>query len=119
MTGSDAPTEKEKMLAGALYRGGGAARAADEARAERLVRIYNALPAEAAERRAALLADLLGSVGPGAVLRSPFICEYGFNIHLGPAVFANFGCIFLDVGRIEIGEACQIGTCVQIVTADH
>jgi maltose O-acetyltransferase len=31
----------------------------------------------------------------------------------------NFGCVLLDVAAIEIGDGCQIGPSVQILTADH
>jgi len=64
------------------------------------------------------IAELLGSVGEGVVLRPPFYCDYGYNIRLGRGVFANFGCVFLDVVGIEIGDG-SIGTLVQILTADH
>jgi maltose O-acetyltransferase len=58
-------------------------------------------------------------VGEGVVVRPPFYCDYGYNIRLGRGVFANFGCVFLDVVSIEIGDGCQIGPSVQILTADH
>src|SRR3954447_9228383 len=90
-----ARSEKEKMLAGELYQAVGPELAADSLRADRLLRAYNATGAEEAERRSAILADLLGSVGEGVVLRPPFYCDYGYNIRLGRGVFANFGCVFV------------------------
>jgi maltose O-acetyltransferase len=41
------------------------------------------------------------------------------NIRRGRGVFLNFGCVLLDVVSIEIGDLCQIGSGVQILTADH
>lgn len=119
MGGSDGRSEKEKMLAGELYRAIGPELAADRLRADRLLRAYNATAAEEAERRSAILAELLGSAGDGVVLRPPFYCDYGYNIRLARDVFANFGCVFLDVAGIEVGDGCQIGTFVQVLTADH
>jgi maltose O-acetyltransferase len=119
MPGADERSEKEKMLAGDLYRAVGPELAADNLRADRLLRAYNATGADEAERRSAILAELLGSVGNGVILRPPFYCDYGYNIRLGRGVFANFGCVFLDVVGIDIGDGCQIGTSVQILTADH
>jgi len=119
MPGPDERSEKEKMLAGDLYRAVGPELAADQLRADRLLRTYNATGADEAERRSTILAELLGSVGDGVVLRPPFHCDYGCNIRLGRGVFANFGCVFLDVVGIEVGDGCQIGTHVQILTADH
>jgi maltose O-acetyltransferase len=119
MRGPDERSEKEKMLAGELYRAVGPELAADNLRADRLLRAYNATGADEAERRSAILTELLGSVGEGVVLRPPFYCDYGYNIRLGRGVFANFGCVFLDVVGIDVGDGCQIGTSVQILTADH
>jgi maltose O-acetyltransferase len=38
---------------------------------------------------------------------------------MGRGVFINFGCVFLDVVAIEVGDLCQIGSMVQVLTADH
>lgn len=119
MVGWDERTEKQKMLAGDLYRAVGEELAADSLRADRLTRAYNATGADEGERRAALLQALLGRVGEGVVIRPPFHCDYGFNIRLGSGVFLNFGCIFLDVVGIEVGDGCQVGPAVQVLTADH
>jgi maltose O-acetyltransferase len=119
MSGADQRTEKQKMLAGDLYRAVGDELAADNLRADRLIRAYNATGADEADRRAALLRDLLGTVGRDVVIRPPFYCDYGSNIRLGRGVFINFGCIFLDVVGIEIDDGCQIGPAVQVLTADH
>jgi maltose O-acetyltransferase len=34
-------------------------------------------------------------------------------------VFINVGCIFLDVVEIAVGDGCQVGPAVQVLTADH
>jgi maltose O-acetyltransferase len=108
------------MHAGDLYRAAGDDELAqDHLRADRLLRAYNATGADEPARRLALLTELMGAVGEGAIVRPPFHCDYGSNIRLGAGVFVNFGCIFLDVVGIEVGDACQIGTCVQVLTADH
>jgi maltose O-acetyltransferase len=118
MTGTDKRSEKEKMLAGALYRAVGPEIGADQRRCQMLLHAYNATSPEA-EERAALLQDLLGGIGEKSVIRPPFHCDYGYNIRLGRGVFLNFGCVLLDVVAIEIGDLCQIGSGVQILTADH
>lgn len=64
-------------------------------------------------------AGTLGGVGEGALVRPPFHCDYGFNIHLGAGVFINFGCVMLDLVEVRIGAHTQIGPAVQILTADH
>ena len=67
----------------------------------------------------ALLRERLGTVGEGAMLRPPFYCDYGFNIHLGPGVFLNYNCVILDTARVTIGADTRIGPAVQIYAADH
>ena len=114
-----ARSEKEKMLAGELYRAVGPDLAADNLRADRLLRAYNATGVDEAERRSAILAALLGSVGEGVVVRPPFYCDYGYNIRLGRGVFANFGCVFRDVVGSEVGDRCPTGPSVRILAADH
>ena len=112
-------SEKEKMLAGELYRAVGPELTADRLRADRLLRAYNMTGGQEAVQRLAILKELLGMISDDAVIRPPFYCDYGFNIRMGSGVFVNFGCVFLDVVAIALGDGCQIGPYVQILTADH
>jgi len=112
-------TEKQKMLAGALYRPGDPELQADQAAAKTWMVRYNAALSETPSVRRALLKELLGSVGEGTVIRPPFHCDYGYNIHLGNDVFFNFNCVILDVVEVCIGAGTQIGPATQIYAADH
>ncbi|MFC7704293.1 sugar O-acetyltransferase [Plastorhodobacter daqingensis] len=109
-------SEKARMLAGAPYRADDPELAAERARAEAFLQQINTGPPA---QRPALLGQLLGTMGEGAVIRPPFHCDYGYNIRLGADVFLNFGCVILDVAEVSIGAATQIGPGVQILTADH
>jgi maltose O-acetyltransferase len=113
------PTERDKMLAGKLYRADDPRLVAQPARADQLMRAFNAATVDDLARRAALLRELVGSVGADVEVRPPFYCDYGYNIRLGRGSFLNYGCVLLDVCRIEIGEGSQIGPGVQIYAADH
>jgi maltose O-acetyltransferase len=112
-------TEKQKMLAGELYRPGDAEIAADQAANKVWLVRYNAALALPVSERHALLSERLGHVGTGAVIRPPFFCDYGYNIRLGDGVFLNFNCVILDVVEVTIGDRTQIGPAVQIYAADH
>jgi maltose O-acetyltransferase len=112
-------TQKQKMLAGELYTAADPELAADAARAAAWMERYNAAAAVSAADRHAMLVQGLGHVGCGVSVRSPFHCDYGYNIHLEDGVFLNFGCIVLDVVTVRIGTGTQIGPGVQILTADH
>jgi maltose O-acetyltransferase len=103
-------SEKDKMLAGELYRPGDAEIQADQAATKKWLVHYNAsLGLSAAERRV-LLAERFAEVGAGAVVRPPFHCDYGFNIRLGANAFLNYNSVILDVVEVSIGEGAQIGS---------
>jgi len=111
-------SEREKMVSGQLYHPGDPELAAARTRAQGLMRAYNqTIVGE--DARGPILAALLGSHGAAPALRAPFYVDYGFNIHLGDQVFANFGCCFLDVCEIRVGHRAAIGPYVQLLTADH
>jgi maltose O-acetyltransferase len=111
-------TEKQKMLAGELYRPDEELDA-EQAAAKAWMARYNAALALPVAERHALLRERLGHVGKDAVIRPPFFCDYGTNISLGDGVFLNFNCVILDVVEITIGDRTQIGPAVQIYAADH
>lgn len=112
-------SEREKMLAGELYRSDVPEIRAEQAATQAWLARYNASLELSPDVRRALLLERLAEVGPGAEVRPPFHCDYGFNIRLGPGVFLNYNCVILDVVEVTIGEGTQIGPAVQIYTADH
>lgn len=115
----NARSEKQKMLAGELYRADDAELVADRARAAAWMDRYNASGARTDDERLSLLRELLAEAGEGAVIRPPFFCDYGANIRLGRGAFLNFNCVVLDVAEVVIGDGAQIGPGVQILAADH
>ncbi len=112
-------TEKAKMLAGELYRAADPELRAERAATQLWLSEYNAAVAASIAERRELLQRRLGYVGANVDVRSPFFCDYGFNIRIGDGAFLNFNCIILDVAQVTIGEGAQIGPAVQIYAADH
>src|SRR2546429_6598398 len=110
-------TEKQKMLAGELYRVADPELQAELAATRAWLTRYNR--AESPEERRRLLLERFGEVGTRVEVRPPFFCDYGFNIRLGADVFLNYNCVILDVVDVIIGDATEIGPAVQIYTADH
>jgi maltose O-acetyltransferase len=112
-------SEREKMLAGELYRAGGEELTRERTRARALTARLNATePADEAGRRA-LLTELLASLGEDAWIEPPFYCDYGWNITLGARAFLNFDCVVLDCAPVVIGEGTLIGPGVQLCAATH
>ena len=112
-------TEKEKMLAGELYCSKGGELMGERARADRILKLYNATFVKDTERRKELLGELLGSVGENAYIEPNFFCDYGYNIKVGDNFFANYECIILDVCEVKIGSDVLLGPRVSIFTACH
>jgi len=111
--------EKEKMLAGELYRSTDPELQTEMAKAQQHLRRLNAIPNEAAEQRFEVLQGMLGRIGTGSQIKSPFSCDYGVHIRIGKNGFINYGCVFLDCNLIIIGDDAQIGPGVHIYTALH
>lgn len=82
------------------------------------IEAFNAAGVPDAERQS-MLDCHLGAIGEGAVVRSPFYCDFGSNIYLANHCFLNFHCTILDVESVTVGEFTAIGPGVQILTSDH
>jgi len=112
-------TEHQKMIAGELYRPTDPELVAMRQRARRLTRLFNGTTEEESDRRAELLRELFGTLPDPFEIEPPFRCDYGSNIHAGPRLYMNFGCIILDVCEVHIGEGVMMAPNVQILTATH
>ncbi|MDU1521810.1 MAG: sugar O-acetyltransferase, partial [Actinomyces sp.] len=66
-----------------------------------------------------ILCELLGSFGAGSYIRPPLSVDYGENLHVGDRTFINMNLVALDVAAIYIGDDCQIGPNVQLLTPIH
>ncbi|WP_329039776.1 sugar O-acetyltransferase [Streptomyces sp. NBC_00178] len=115
----DPRTPMERMRAGDLYIADDPEIAREQRRAMRLAARYQALHTEDADAARTVLAELLGSVGEGVDLRPPLYVDYGSNIHIGARTFVNYHLTALDVATVTIGEDCQIGPNVQLLTPTH
>lgn len=118
MSGSDR-SMRELMLAGELYLADDPELHAAAVAAQRLAHELNAMDPGDADGRTAVLQRLLGGIGEGTDVRSPFHVDYGTHTTIGARTFANYGLVCLDVARITIGDDVQIGPNVQLLTPTH
>ena len=103
-------TEMEKCLAGEWYDCHNQVFLDLKTRTHKLLMKYNSLPYEEKEEKHSLLKKMLGSIGMKVSVASPFICDYGCNIHIGDNVTVNTGCTFVDCNKITtIEDGCWIG----------
>lgn len=89
------------------------------ARAQELVARFNRSCGDDPDAAARTLAALLGSVGRDAVVRGPLACDLGENVRIGARTFVNSGLTALDIAPIAIGDDCQIGPSVNLLTPVH
>ncbi|MEV5315148.1 MULTISPECIES: sugar O-acetyltransferase [unclassified Streptomyces] len=115
----DPRSNLERMLAGDLYIADDPEIARRQQHAVRLAARYQAAYAEDAVAARPLLAELLGAVGADVEVRPPLYVDYGSNITIGARTFVNYNLTALDVAAITIGEDCQIGPNVQLLTPTH
>ncbi|KAJ5112094.1 hypothetical protein N7532_000139 [Penicillium argentinense] len=138
---SNEETEKEKMIRGELYRPFDVQLVEERDRCKRaLWRFNNAcnpVNGLSSKEQNRLLKEVLvppsdtvvttppgvpvprstGSIGQGAVVESPFTCNYGYNIHIGEDVMVSQGCQFVDDCIINIGAHTWIGPNVTLLSS--
>ena len=112
-------TECEKMLAGEPYDSRDPELLEMYHRARDLLADFNRVTLRDTGGNAAALGGLLGHLGRGVWIESPFVCDYGCHIGIGDNCFVNANCVFLDCNRITIGANTLIGPAVQLLTATH
>ena len=80
---------------------------------------YNALSYEEKKTKQEVLKEMFGSIGNNVSVGTPFLCDYGCNIHIGDNVSVNMNCTFVDCNKITIGDNVLIASNVQLYTATH
>ncbi len=80
---------------------------------------YNHIHPSQTDERDKILTSLLGSRGSNICIRSPFFCDYGYNIHVGDNFFANYNFVVLDGAEVRIGNNVFIAPNVGLYTAGH
>ncbi|MEU6889476.1 sugar O-acetyltransferase [Streptomyces viridosporus] len=115
----DPRTNLERMLAGDLYIADDPEIARRQRNAMRLAARYQAAYLEDPAEARTVLTELLASLGEDVEVRPPLYVDYGSNISIGARTFVNYNLTALDVARITIGEDCQFGPNVQLLTPTH
>ncbi|MEA4954122.1 MAG: sugar O-acetyltransferase [Pseudoflavonifractor sp.] len=110
-------TQRERMLAGQLYRADDPELEAAHSHRHRLVTQINA--ASAREELLPLFQALFGTMGESSWVEPPFHCDYGSHIRMGRNCYLNCDCILLDVCDITLGDNVLLAPRVCIFTATH
>lgn len=114
-------TDKEKMLSGhQLYRSDDSELMRDRENTRRKVFEYNhTFFCAGSARQTELLRSFIPDAGEGVYIEPPVAVDYGYNVKLGSNFYANYNCIFIDSGKITVGNNVKFGPCVSVLTAEH
>lgn len=112
-------TEEEKELSGILFCPADPTLKAMKLRAHNLCLAYNRTFEDEYEKRDEMIKSLFGSVGRGFFFQGPIYIHYGRHTKIGADFFGNFNLTIQDDSSVTIGDRCNFGPNVSIVTPVH
>jgi len=80
---------------------------------------YNKTKEDEVEVRKEILKDMFASLGEGSFLQGPIASHYGVHTTIGKRFFGNFNLTIQDDALVTIGDDCNFGPNVTIVTPVH
>lgn len=112
-------TEEERIFKGGLYASEEPELVEKKRKAHKLSQDYNALYEEEQEAREKILQELLDAVGEGTFMLGPIHFHYVCHTQIGSHCFMNFNFTVQDDAKVTIGDHCNFGPNVTIVTPLH
>ena len=107
--------EEERIFQGIVFCPGDPELVALKLRTHNLNVDYNNTYEDEYEKRAAILGEILG----GTRIQGPIAFHYGKHTKIGRNFFGNFNLTIQDDGEVTIGDRCNFGPNVTIVTPIH
>ncbi len=111
--------EEEKIKAGILFSPADPELVAIKLKTHNLNVDYNSTYEDDVEKRAAILSEIIGEFGEGGRIQRPIAFHYGKHTKIGKGFFANFILTIQDDAEVTIGDNCNFGPNVTIVTPVH
>ena len=111
--------EEEKIQAGVLFCPGDPELVAIKLKTHNLDVDYNQTHEDETEKRAAILHEIIGEFGENGRIQGPIAFHYGKHTKIGKNFFANFNFTVQDDAQVTIGDNCNFGPNVTIVTPIH
>ena len=111
--------EEEKIQAGILFCPGDPELRAMKRKTHNLNVDYNKTHEDETEKRAGILSEIIGEFGEGSFIQGPIAFHYGKHTKIGKNFFANFHLTIQDDAEVTIGDNCNFGPNVTIVTPLH
>lgn len=111
--------EEEKIMSGVLFKPGDAELRAIKLRTHNLNLDYNRCYEDETEKRETILRQIVGKMGEGVFIQGPIAFHYGTHTTIGDRFFGNFNLTIQDDAPVTIGNDCNFGPNVTIVTPVH
>lgn len=112
-------TEEEKIFKGILFCPGDPELRAMKLKSHNLSKDYSNTYENETEKRASLAKDILAEFGQGSFMQGPIFFHYGKHTKIGKRVFINYNFTCQDDALVTIGDDCNFGPNVTIVTPIH
>ena len=111
--------EEERIFQGIVFCPGDPELVALKLRTHNLNVDYNNTYEDEYEKRAAIRGEIRGEMGEGTRIQGPIAFHYGKHTKIGRNFFGNFNLTIQDDGEVTIGDRCNFGPNVTIVTPIH
>lgn len=111
--------EEEKIKAGILFCPSDPELKAIKRKTHNLNVDYNNTHEDEIEKRAAILSEMVGELGDNYYIQGPVFFHYGKHTKIGKNFFGNFNLTVQDDAEVTIGDHCDFGPNVTIVTPVH
>ena len=112
-------TEKEKMLSHQIYNSDDIELMSERTAMRKILYNYNHTCFENRKDHVSMLCSVMKDLPQNAWFEPPVYIDYGYNLSVGDAFYANYNCTFIDSGKIVIGDHVLLGPSVSIYTAEH
>ncbi len=111
--------QEKRLLDGVAFCPGDPKLKAIKLRCHELCSRYNALLESQSDQRNAIARDIFAGLGEGCFFQGPMYIHYGTHTRIGHRFFGNFNLTIQDDAPVTIGDDCNFGPGVTIVTPSH
>lgn len=111
--------EEDKIFKGVLFTPSNPELKKIKRRTHNLCTEYNFLFEDDLEKREALIDQIFASFGEHSYIQGPMYIHYGKHTEIGNYFFGNFNLTIQDDAQVKIGDYCNFGPDVTIVTPVH
>ena len=112
-------TEEQKILSGKLFCPADSSLQSIKLMTHNLCTKFNMTMENQVEIRNSLITDIFACIGKDSFIQGPIYIHYGKHTHIGERFFANFNLTIQDDANVTIGDDCNFGPNVTIVTPIH